>query len=268
MNTITDWLSRILLPILALVGWTFMIRNFPNLISKGIVSFVDHRYDRKLEELKGEITTKNTAMQSTVSFLAASQPGFRSKVFSSVESLWIVIENIQKAHTAPTGLLALLRPDELHNLFGGKQGNIALVLEEYKDLETLASAMDKAREHISGSEILYVNNRLWTLYEAAFHFHNRVSGLIHKSLKDKNYYDWRHDELAMRILRHAFSDDRTKDIANQTSSPKYVIDLLKAEFIKEARNVVRGKTELESVAEIHSTLTNLGTAKDVLQTDS
>ena len=46
--------------------------QFPKPYKQGIVSFVDHRYDRKLEELKGEITTKNTAMQSTVSFLAAS----------------------------------------------------------------------------------------------------------------------------------------------------------------------------------------------------
>ena len=64
------------------------------------------------------------------------------------------------------------------------------------------------RKNLSGSEVFYVSNRLWLLYETILRVHGRIGILIGFSLKDKKYRDWRYDEGMMSILAEALSSDR------------------------------------------------------------
>ena len=74
MSTALDTLLTLVL----VLAWTMLVRKFPDILSKGIVKQIEHGYDKKLEELKGGIQAHNTAIKSSVEFLAASQSELRA----------------------------------------------------------------------------------------------------------------------------------------------------------------------------------------------
>ena len=251
-----DWTS-LLLALLALLGWTLLVRLFPNVMTKGIIKRIEHNYNSKLEELKGDIQASNSALRSSIDFLTASQSERTSRVLSSVESLWNGIETLEALHPS-LGLLDILYPNELDALFRGQQGNIAIALEKYNDLNFIADTAEAIKQHLNGSEIIYVSNRLWLLYETLFRLHGRIAYLIHQSLQQKKYLDWRSDTLVLDNLRRVFPVDQIDDAMSQSSGgAKHIVSWLKAEFIKESRSIVQGSSGLaQSVSEIHSILKN------------
>ena len=138
--------------------WTVLVRKFPNILSKGIVKRIEHGYDKKLEELKGEIQADNSAIKSSVEFLAASQSELRVKIISSVESLWQAIGCIQEEYSDALGATALLEPHEFYKVFRGELPQIHPLVKDYKDLNFFEEKRGKIQDKVSGTEIIFVSS--------------------------------------------------------------------------------------------------------------
>lgn len=236
--------------------WTVLVRKFPNILSKGIVKRIEHGYDKKLEELKGEIQADNSAIKSSVEFLAASQSELRVKIISSVESLWQAIGCIQEEYSDALGATALLEPHEFYKVFRGELPQIHPLVKDYKDLNFFEEKRGKIQDKVSGTEIIFVSSRLWLLYDAIFRVHGRIGLLLYQSINDKKFRDWREDELMISILTKVLSGDKIKEAqAEGLKGINDIISWLTAEFVQESSNLVRGSREVaHSVPEIYAIL--------------
>ena len=75
-------------------------------------------------------------------------------------------------------------------------------------------------------------------------------------MKERKYFDWRNDELLLREIKVVLAEERVNSLI-RSSSPTPLINSLKAEFIEEARKLVRGSGEWESVDDIYQRLMSL-----------
>ena len=259
MDWIESFFAILFVAVLGSLG--VFLRLLPGIISKGVEKSIEHVYDKKLEGLKGDIQASNSALKSSVDYLAASQAELRSKVLSSVENLWQAIDDLQTAYSkVGIGLLSILTSEELDDCFGGRATN-PHIRAEFKALEEggilfFADTLKTIKNKLSGSEVFYVSSRLWFLYETIRRVHGRIGFLIGVSLREKKYRDWRFDKVMMSSLAEALSSDR---IDHAKSRPvgglNEILSWLMAEFVKEGSDVVRGSAEFEkSVSQIHSTL--------------
>ena len=114
-----DWIAPLLAAIPGLIALA-LVKFLPDIISKAVGKGIEHAYDKKLEDFKGDIQASNAALKSSVDYLAASQSELRSKVLSSVENLWQAIEDLQTAYSkAGLGLLFFLTSEELDDCVRG-----------------------------------------------------------------------------------------------------------------------------------------------------
>ena len=253
-----DWIEAfsaiLFLGVFGLLGF------LPRLISKGVEKSIEHVYDKKLEGLKGDIQASNSALKSSVDYLAASQAELRSKVLSSVENLWQAIKDWETAYSSVIGLLFILTPMELDDCFSGRERpDIRKIFETLGDGIQFFSDTTKTIENkLSGSEVFYVSSRLWVLYNTIFRVHARIGVLIGFSLKEKKYRDWRDDKAMMSILAEALSSDIIEQAKSRPiGGLNDILSWLIAEFVKEGSNVVRGSAAFEkSFSEILSVLKN------------
>ena len=253
-------LSTLLVCLLVVAVWTLVVRSFPDILTKSVARHLEHRYNEKLEELRGDIQASNAMINTSVDYLTASQAELRSKVISSVEALWQAIESLQDAYSSTLGLLAILTANELDACVSGRERpDLRSVLEIHIDgPQFFVDTTTEIRSKLSGSEIFYVSSRLWILYETIFSVHGRIGYLIDRSLKEKRYHDWRRDKHMNSILRRALSEGQINGATQKTiGGANDIISWLKAEFVKEGGTLVRGPRELaQSVSEIHGILKN------------
>ena len=252
-----DWIAPLLTAIPGLIALA-LVKFLPDIISKAVGKGIEHAYDKKLEDFKGDIQASNSALKSSVDYLAASQAELRSKVLSSVENLWQAIKDWETEYSSAIGLFFIMTPQELDDCVSGRsRPDLRKIFENLGDgVQFFAGKTKTIEDKLSGSEVFYVTSRLWFLYETIRKVYARTGILIHYSLKGKKYQDWRDDKLMMSALAKALPPDR---IDHAKSRPigglRDILDWLKAEFIKEGSNIVRGSAEFEkSVSEIHSAL--------------
>ena len=254
-----DWITLPFVLLLFLI-WTLAVRSFPKIFATSLLKHIEHNYNKKLEELRGDIQASNAAIESSVNYLAASQTELRSKVISSVEALWLAIEKIGEAYSSVLGLIAILTSDELDACVSGREKpDLRSILAKHGDgAQFFVDTTNNVRSHLSGSEIIYVSSRLWLLYETFLQVHGRIGNLIGFSLRDGKYHDWKRDKYMMSILGLALTDDQINGATQKTlGGANDMLSWLKAEFVKEAGELIRGPRELaHSVPEIHSILKN------------
>ena len=235
-----------------------LVRSLPGLISKAVVKSIEHGYDKKLEDFKGDIQANTSALKSSVDYLAASRAELRSKVLPAVENLWRAIKALQTAYSPSVGMLSILTPKELDECFSqGARLNIRKTFEALGDgIQFYSDTAEKVEKELTGSEVFYVSSRLWLLYNTILKVYARSGILIGFSLKEKKYRDWRNDKLMMNALAEVLpseSIDYAK--SRELGGLRYILDSLIAEFVKEGSDVVRGSAEFEkSVSELHSAL--------------
>ena len=77
--------------ILSVVVSGFIVRVFPNVVSAGLVRHIEHKYNKRIEQLKGYFAGHNSSLKSAVDYIVAAQVPQKQKVFEAIESLWKAI---------------------------------------------------------------------------------------------------------------------------------------------------------------------------------
>ena len=81
------WTSNLVVTMLIVLLWTILIRTIPSILSKGLEQRIEHRNNKKLEEIKATLQASYSTVGTSVDFLSAVQPELRSKMIASVEGL-------------------------------------------------------------------------------------------------------------------------------------------------------------------------------------
>lgn len=252
-----QFLIPFILTVVLIVLWVLIVRKFPEILSRGITKHIEHSYDTKLERIKSEMQSNISAMQSSVALLTASQSEYRNKVISSVDGLWLSIKACQEVYSNVVFLHNILTPNEIAiNIKRQNNPTINHIFDEYKDISFVMEKQKKIDQNLTGTEILYASDKLWSLYQTILQVHGRAAVLIQHSLSENEYQDWRQDELMLSAVKDMIPEEQLSSTRNRPMGGlNDLLNWIVAEFIKEGSSLLQRPMELEkSVPEIYSLL--------------
>ena len=119
-------------------------------------------------------------------------------------------------------------------------------------MQIVDKTLSDLEEQLSQTEILYVNSRMWLVYESIVRVYARFAVLTGTSVEKSRYHDWKSDSLMLKHLGEVLSPDQIENAKDMTFGglPNLVVEL-KAQFISECRSLVAGQKQLEeSVSKI------------------
>ena len=107
---------------------------------------------RNWKASRGDIQASNSALKSSVDYLAASQTELRSKVISSVENLWQAVWKSRRAYSKGLTVLCVFTPKELDDCFGKRAKP-----EVLKDFESWVKESDGSKRYSDTTEMIKKN---------------------------------------------------------------------------------------------------------------
>ena len=252
--------------------WTVVIRTFPSFLGQGILKKVQHAYDEKLEVLRGKIRlendqklalmkghmkTVNSDIKSSIELLSTTHADWKKKKIESIESMWTSMLEVESEFADLMFCEWCILSEELDECVKQRNSDD----KTFKKLKQYENDCDVERMHSrtkeSGTEILFVSIKLWNLYNAFRRVHFRYGYLIHRSMKENKYRDWKNDTFMFSNILDGVVDVGTLENAKgqKFGGLTSIVNRLKAEFILEAKRAVFGSDEIvQSVAEVASSL--------------
>ena len=250
-------LNAVLLIVWTLV-WTLVIRVFPSVLGKAFEKRIEHGYDSKLEQVKAELQASYATLKTSVDFLSITQSELRTKVIASIESLWKIVCGVEKEFADIMIIDRLLLPEEVGEILSGQRHNqtIQQILESHSKLEDWTDKLNRITALETGSERLFVGDRLWLFHSTIRAIHGRFAVLMGESLKQHKYVSWKEDRLMNSHLESCLPTsviDSAK--GKRFGGLQVAITHLESEFLKEATRVMSGSHVLaDSLSDIQSVL--------------
>lgn len=244
--------------LLALGVWALAFRSFPGIISKGVLQRMEHSHKAKRAAVQDEYETSREAMGASIAFLAAAQSETRSRAIVSVESLWRSLDTMEDEFIYPISMdVQLTRQEREVFLSGGNVGESwEIARKEYKEKYAVSSRRAKIVEGRTGTEILHVGAKLWGIYECIFIIHVTWATMFAESIQTGRYAHWRDNRVInYQAGRYAPADVLKAAREAERMGLSSITDWLRAEFIKEAVQTIRGTKEVrQSVRDIYNVL--------------
>ena len=235
-----------------------MIRVFPSILGTAVQKRIEYQYDTKLERTKAELQASYSTLKTSVEFLSSTQSELRSKMIASAEKLWGVILAVEKEFSGIMVIDTLLLPNEADEAFRTDGGNSTIMqdVKHYRDFNFPMEKLERASALDTGTERLFVGERLWLICHTITRVHGRFGFLIHKSFEQRKYVNWRDDQFFISFLEPILSQEIIDNAKGKRSGGlNMIIAHLKAEFLKEATRVMSGSQGFaDSLSDIHSTL--------------
>ncbi|MDE0094277.1 MAG: TIR domain-containing protein [Gammaproteobacteria bacterium] len=168
------------------------------------------------------------------------EPKPNRKLIAAVEALWKSVKICQDTYLGAMTTLYVLTARELDDLFQGRRdwkGELAYMLEEYRDDSFFISKIAEINKPLTGVEELYVSKRLWELYQRILQVHGRIGVLLQQSFSNGSYVDWRKDKATLTLLSQYLDDKRLTAATTRTlGGMREVVDWFVNEFLNEARS--------------------------------
>lgn len=236
------WDTSLLVSALVVLVWTILIRAIPSIVSKGIEQRIEHRNNKKLEEIKAALQASFTTVGTSVDFLSAVQPELRSKMIVSVEVLWKSVLSFKDRYGEIVFLDAILLVEEIERDLKSQGQNIVWqIMQKYQEESAFNELMEYQKKQSLESERLFVGDRLWLIYSTIARIYGRYGYLVHKSARDGDYVDWRKDKSFRSILLNVLSEDIVSAIMGKRfGGLSTAIIYLESEFLKEGSRVMSG----------------------------
>ena len=236
------WTSSLLVSAFVVLVWTILIRAIPSIVSKGIEQRIEHRNNKKVEEIKATLQASYSTVGTSVDFLSAVQPELRSKMIGSVEALWKSVLSFKERYSEIVFLDSILLAEEIErDLTSQGQNVVWQIMQKYQEESAFHELMEYQRKQSMESERLFVGDRLWLIYSTVSQIYGRYGYLVHKSARDGEYVDWRKDKNFRSILLNVLSEDIASAIMGKRfGGLSTAIVYLEAEFLKESSRVMSG----------------------------
>ena len=250
-------LNAVLLIVWTLM-WTLVIRVFPSIFSKSLEKRIEHKYDSKLEGIKAELEASYSTLKTSVDFLSTTQSELRTKVIESTENLWRIVCEVEKEFGDIMLIDRIVLPSEVDEILSGERHNqvIQQIFESHSKPEDWTEKLNCAKKLETGTERLFVGDRLWLLYSTIRAIHGRFAFLMGESLKQHKYVSWKEDRLMNSHLESCLPTSVVDSVKGKRFGGLQVaIAHLEGEFIKEADRVMSGSSGFaDSLSDVQSVL--------------
>lgn len=244
-----DWLGTwigIVAMLTLIVIWTLVVRSVPEILTKGVLRRIDHEYAKKLEQFKSEIQTAHSSINRAVE-IASSQTEFRSRSIRSTENFWKkIIEFDDNSHMAM--LDSILYEEELdEQIRKGSNAVVSGILKEFSGSEFVIKYAERLKKSDLSNDRLFISIKLWDIYRAIVSVHGRFQFLLNRSIAEKRYLSWKHDELFQSNLKGVLDEEVIENARKRERGGLQTILIhLQTEFLAEASRVMSGSSQLES----------------------
>ncbi len=248
IHKIDDWTIVKLLGGFAVV-LTAVIGFFSKYLLNKFAQTSQHGFDKKLEDMRGEIARNNNALSSIVqNYLTSSQKVLDKKI-QAYDFLWARILEVKEF--LPSGISAVCQiflDSEINRVDGFKyiddNPNMSKVLRSY-NLE------DQMKPFLKSSNDLliykpYLSDGVYKLYYA---YNALVGRMTHKFIshyQHKEVYNWKRDEHLNKILTVVLSDKEIEYIKElKTGSFPTTLDLLEHKILQDFKSNLNIQTSPE-----------------------
>ena len=154
------WTSSLLVSAFVVLVWTILIRAIPSIVSKGIEQRIEHRNNKKVEEIKATLQASYSTVGTSVDFLSAVQPELRSKMIGSVEVLWKSVLSFKERYSEIIFLDSILLAEEIERHLKSQSQNVVWqIMQKYQEESAFHELMEYQRKQSMESERLFVGDR-------------------------------------------------------------------------------------------------------------
>lgn len=173
-------------------------------------------------------------------------PELRKEQIQAAKSLWGALLEAESAFSDMLTVEDILTGEEMKDFFAARAKNptVSEMLSDYRDIKTTTEKMP-GRSHFA-SHRLFCSESLWTCFDAALRTLQRAGWLVHQSIENKVYQDWRTDSGIDQLIRPVLS---AADVEKGKQMPmggfSYVFGCLRERVLREAVQVTEGLDDLE-----------------------
>ena len=236
--------------------WTLFVRIFPKVLGESFIRRIHHGYDVALEKVKAELQERFSTLESSVTFLAASQSELQSKRIESVALLWQACIAAKKEFSDAVFMYDIIHPTEIAKFFENDDVRLDRIVGQYRSMDNFHEKLERVNAIATEEARLFAGDRLWLLFYHCRAFHGRIGLLVSKSFEDSRFYDWRSDQLIGEQLESILPRAIIRKAITENMGGSHTVTAhLEAEFLKEATRVMSGsKAVSESLEDIGSSM--------------
>ena len=126
-------------------------------------------------------------------------------------------------------------------------------MEDFSDFAAVAKKLQNPDSASAHNNRIFVSEKLRKLYVALVGIHGRFGILVSKGIRDGMEVDWQNDALFLGLVRDTVPAEKWEVIRKMKFSGfKTLVEVLRLEFIAEARRTMRGTQQFgDALGEFH-----------------
>ena len=250
-------LVEVLVGLAIVVGWTFLIREFPSVLGSAWIQKIENKYAKNFEAYRADLEAQYGTLSKSIQFLSSNNTAWRSRVTESVELAWKDVLGVQAEFRDVVQGNDFFLPSELRDFFEkGERPGIAVFFEKYQGDSKFHQRVKALTRFLKEDHRIFCGERLWLIASTIITLHGRLAYLANQSFENAEYVDWRTDSKIRASLEISEHKSIHKEVTERrTGGLRVAIAYLKADFLREGIHVLSGSRALSE---------SLGNAQDTL----
>lgn len=235
-----------------------LVIALPKILEKFVLENIKHKNQIRLKETESNLQMYGDIFKSAIEASGASGQEIRQRSIKSVEILWKEILRVEGEFLSLVGIENITTDQEMNDLVRGKGPSQACaVVSEFSDFQTILEKARMNKKSGVSKERIFVSEKLWEIFKALVGIHARLGILVSYGITDKKKVDWKNDKLMIGFVEGIIPKTKWKVIQGmKLSGFRTLVELIRYEFLKEARETMRGIKEFsEALGEFHSIVT-------------
>ena len=232
---------------LTVVGVSLVL-ILPRIIEKVLVEKIKHKNQILLAEKESHLSMNRDIFNNAISTSSESGHELRKKSIASVQILWEEILRVENEFLPLANIVSITTDDEINDIVRGKGSSTErAIIERYSKFDFVEKLIYPDTQSSVTRERIFVSEKLWKIYNSIVAIHGRLGILVSYGIRDKKDLNWKNDTLMVQNIEGIISSEDWKNIQKMTLSGfNTLAEMIRQEFILEARKTMRGAEEFNS----------------------
>ena len=223
----------------------------PRILEKFVAEKIRYKYQTHLQETESSLQIYGDILKSAIEASGTSGHEARLRSIGSVETLWQEILRVEGEFGALVGIENITTDQEMNDLVRDKgPSQVRLVIKQFSDFNTILERAGMSKNSSMAKERIFVSEKLWKVFNALIGIHTRLAILVSYGIANKKDVDWKNDKLMIRLAEGVIPETDWKVVQGmRLSGFKTLSEMIRQEFLKEARKAMRGSEEFSAALE-------------------
>lgn len=217
------------------------------LISKNIILKWESKENRKIEEVKGEISKNNFILRDLISLKSTAYFAAHEKRLEAIDLYWYTYLKIKKEFPSSIYLMyTILTDEEIEDVLNDFSPE-RIIPESIRSFD----ASKYIQELIDGSQALeekriYIEPKLWMLFFTFKAFCGRLVHWVEQCKKRRKIEIWKNDTPTKDLLKIVLTENELKKLYEMDyGALEYALNLLEIKILNEITNFTTGTKQSE-----------------------